>query len=77
LKWIPVHNKVQQRGKLEFLAQLNRQHAASRPQQTELDARIQAYELAFRMQASAPEAVDLSQETADTQSCYRITMRRR
>lgn len=65
-------NSDQQRGKLDFLTQLNRQHAASRPQQTELDARIQAYELAFRMQASAPEAVDLSQETADTQSLYGI-----
>ncbi|MFM9960048.1 MAG: DUF1501 domain-containing protein [Planctomycetaceae bacterium] len=65
-------NSEQQRGKLDFLTQLNRVHAASRPQQTELDARIQAYELAFRMQASAPEAVDLSQETADTQALYGI-----
>jgi hypothetical protein len=65
-------NSEQQRGKLDFLTQLNRQHAATRPQQTELDARIQAYELAFRMQTAAPEAVDLSQETADTQALYGI-----
>ena len=50
-----------QRGKLDFLDQLNRRHAEPRPEQTELDARISSYELAFRMQAEAPEAVDLAQ----------------
>ena len=60
----------QQRGKLDFLNTVNRQHAAARPQQTELDARIAAYELAFRMQAEAPEAVDLSHETAATKKLY-------
>jgi hypothetical protein len=60
----------QQRGKLDLLHQLNRQHAEQRPQQTELDARINSYELAYRMQAEAPEAVDLSQETAATQNLY-------
>ena len=61
-----------QKAKLEFLTELNRQHAKSRPQQTELEARIESYELAFRMQATAPEAVDLSQETAATQEQYGI-----
>src|SRR5262249_2662780 len=60
----------QQRGKLDFLNQLNRQHAQARPQQTELEARIAAYELAFRMQAEAPEAVDLSRETEATRRLY-------
>jgi hypothetical protein len=60
---------VQQR-KLKVLDYLNRRHAAARPQQTELEARIAGYELAFRMQTSAPEAVDLSQETAETQTLY-------
>ena len=60
----------QQRGKLDFLNQLNRQHAEPRPQQTELDARIASYELAFRMQAEAPEAVDLAQETEATKKLY-------
>ena len=60
----------QQLGKLAFLNQLNREHALSHPQQTELDARIAAYELAFRMQAEAPEAVDLSKETAATRQLY-------
>ena len=39
-------------------------------EQTELEARIASYELAFRMQAEAPEAVDLAQETAATQQLY-------
>ena len=60
----------QQRGKLDLLAALNRQHASARPQQTELDARIAAYELAFRMQAEAPDAVDLSKETEATKKLY-------
>src|SRR5207302_421374 len=42
-----------QRAKLEYLGRLNRRHAVQRPEQTELDARIQSYELAFRMQAGA------------------------
>jgi hypothetical protein len=62
----------QQRRKLELLNALNREHAASRPLQTELEARIASYELAFRMQAEAPEAVDLAKETAATKQIYGI-----
>ncbi len=61
-----------QERKLAFLNELNQRHALSRPQQTELEARIASYELAFHMQATAPEAVDLSQETQETQSLYGI-----
>src|SRR5581483_622337 len=56
-------SEAQQRGKLDFLNVLNREHAAGRPLQTELDARIAAYELAFRMQAEAALAVNLAEET--------------
>jgi len=63
-------SEAQQRGKLDFLYQLNREHALARQQQTELDARIKAYELAFRMQAEAPDAVDLSKETDATKALY-------
>lgn len=56
--------------KLKMLDLLNKRHAAERPQQSELEARIAGYELAFRMQSSAPEAVDLATETAETQSLY-------
>jgi hypothetical protein len=62
----------QQRGRLELLEQLNRDHALTRPQQSELDARINSYELAFRMQAAAPDAVDLAQETEETKNLYGI-----
>jgi hypothetical protein len=59
-----------QRAKLDFLNRLNRRHAEPRRDQTELDARIQSYELAFRMQAEAPEAVDLGRETPATRALY-------
>jgi hypothetical protein len=59
-----------QRAKLDFLHELNQAHFAQRPEQTELDARIKAYELAFRMQAEAPEAVDLARETEVTHKLY-------
>jgi uncharacterized protein (DUF1501 family) len=61
---------TQQRGKLDYLNQLNHGFAATYPEQTELEARIASYELAFRMQAAAPEAVDLATETADTEKLY-------
>jgi Protein of unknown function (DUF1501) len=59
-----------QRAKLEYLSKLNQTHAAERPEQSELEARIASYELAFRMQAEAPEVVDLADETAETQALY-------
>lgn len=59
-----------QQEKLGLLNRFNRRHAQSRPQQSELEARIRSYELAFRMQAQAPEAVDLSTETEATQKLY-------
>jgi hypothetical protein len=61
---------TQQRSKLDFLKQLNRQHAKREHDVSGLEARIASYELAFRMQASAPEAVDLSRETAKTRELY-------
>jgi len=69
----PEHiSRAAQRSQLDLLAQLNDQHLRERPQGEELAARIQSYELAYRMQAAAPEAVDLSQETAATQALYGI-----
>ncbi|MBX3437700.1 MAG: DUF1501 domain-containing protein, partial [Planctomycetaceae bacterium] len=56
--------------KLSLLQRFNRELADSYPQQSELEARIRSYETAFRMQAHAPEAVDLSQETAATRALY-------
>ena len=63
---------IRQRGKLGLLAQLNQRFADANPQQSELQARIASYELAYRMQAVAPEAVDLSSETAETETLYGV-----
>ena len=59
-----------QQGKLDFLASLNQNHQQGREENTELDARIRSMELAYRMQATAPEAVDLSKETEATKQMY-------
>ncbi len=60
----------QQRSKLDFLAELNKHYAADKPEDTELEARLNSYELAYRMQAAAPEAVDLSKESEATRKLY-------
>ncbi|HMO84814.1 MAG TPA: DUF1501 domain-containing protein [Lacipirellulaceae bacterium] len=59
-----------QRELLDTLAELNQRHLAVRADPADLAARIASYELAFRMQQHAPDAVDLSQETAATQQMY-------
>jgi uncharacterized protein (DUF1501 family) len=59
-----------QRTVLNSLRQYNEQHLAARSDNSSLAARIASYELAFRMQAEAPEAVDISQETQATQQLY-------
>jgi hypothetical protein len=63
---------AQQRSTLELLRRMNRRHWIERDRDDELAARIDACELAFRMQLAAPEVVDLSQETAQTLSLYGI-----
>ncbi len=55
---------------LALLQQLNHQHQDTHPNDSRLDARIQAYELAARMQAHAPEAFDLAKEPKATQKLY-------
>ena len=56
----------------KFIQQTNRDHAAQRDQDDTLEARIRAYELAFRMQTAAPEIVDLSAETTATRKLYAL-----
>jgi hypothetical protein len=60
----------QQRSKLDFLKQLNERYSQQNPGDSELEARIAAYELAYQMQSSAPEAVDMSKETEATKKLY-------
>ena len=57
---------------LALLSSLNRRHLERHGANSELEARIRAYELSFRMQTTAPEAFDLSQETAETQRLYGV-----
>ena len=61
---------TQQRSKLDFLASINRRHAETRPEDADLDARIESYELAYRMQSAAPEAVDVENESEATKKLY-------
>jgi hypothetical protein len=63
-------SRTRQRAQLDLLDDLNRRHLEGRRSQSALEARIAAYELAYRMQAEAPEAVDLSRETAATRTLY-------
>lgn len=59
-----------QRVKLDLIRELNERHRASRQDDSLLTARMNSYELAYRMQAAAPEAVDLSQESEKTKEEY-------
>ena len=59
-----------QKETLSLVNDLNRRHYASREEDSTLDARIKAYELAFRMQSEAPGAVDLTSETPATRQLY-------
>src|SRR5499427_4454435 len=58
--------EAQQRGRLDLLKSLNRHYGDRRPEDTELEARLASFELAYRMQSAAPEAVDLSRESEAT-----------
>jgi hypothetical protein len=59
-----------QREQLDLIGRLNEEYLRDKPGEQELAARIRAYELAYRMQAEATEAVDLSRETQTTKKLY-------
>jgi hypothetical protein len=61
-----------QRTTLDFVSDLDRSHLVERPFDSELEARLASYELAFRMQAEAPDAVDISKESEATKKLYGI-----
>ncbi|MCA9115812.1 MAG: DUF1501 domain-containing protein [Planctomycetaceae bacterium] len=61
-----------QKNYLGFLERLNQQHLDEHPASTDLSARIANYQLAARMQTSAGEALDISQETKATHKMYGI-----
>jgi Protein of unknown function (DUF1501) len=63
---------AEQSSALKLLRRLNERHATRYPDDTELQARIRSYELAERMQTSAPAAVDISQESEATRAAYGV-----
>jgi hypothetical protein len=81
---VPIHNlemppgvtREAQRELLDRLREKNEEHLAGRPDNSELSARIASYELAFKMQQHAPEAVDFAQESPQTLELYGITEKR-
>lgn len=61
-----------QRAMLDSLAAINSRHQKDRTGHDELNSRIASYELAFKMQEHAPEAVDLSSESQETLDLYGV-----
>jgi hypothetical protein len=59
-----------QRFELDMLQKMNRRHAARNEHDPDLEARISAFELAFRMQIKAPEAFEVEKESPETKKLY-------
>ena len=66
-QWLP---RAEQRRQVDLLTKLNRLDLQQQQQDQQLEASIQAMEMAFRMQFAVPEAFDLSQETKSTTQMY-------
>ena len=62
----------QQRAQLDILRAMNRVHGEPRSLERDLAARIESFELAYRMQTAAPEAMDVNQESKATQQAYGV-----
>jgi hypothetical protein len=67
--WVNPHL---QRRELDFIRQMNEEHLARHARNSDLDARIASYELAFQMQTHAPEAVEIANESEATKKLYGI-----
>ena len=69
----PAHiDQKAQRSQLDLLEKINQRHLDARPGGDELLARINSYELAYRMQSETPEAVDLTKESQTTLDSYGV-----
>ncbi|MDB4640297.1 DUF1501 domain-containing protein [Pirellulaceae bacterium] len=69
----PDHvSRPEQRKSLDLLAKLNGLHLAKRPMRSELEARMNSYELAFKMQTEVPELLDLANEDKKTLQMYGV-----
>jgi hypothetical protein len=65
-----AYTSAEQRTQLDVLKQINQIHRSARVEDSRLDARIESFELAFRMQAEAPESFDVKKESPETQKLY-------
>lgn len=72
LKRLPGLDGILQRRQLDLTSKLNRLHLESRKAESDLLARIESFELAFRMQVSAPGAMDISSESEATKKLYGV-----
>jgi len=70
LKRPPSMSDPDQRAQLDFIAAMNRDHQARATAEAELTARIASFELAYRMQSSAPEALDVESEPEHIRKLY-------
>jgi len=68
----PGVTSEKQRANLDLLSQLNQQHLNARPGRSDLEARLQSYELAYRMQSEVPDVLDLAGESQHTLELYGI-----
>lgn len=68
----PLFTRDRQRQQLDTLKRLNELHRTKREEDSRLSARIESFELAFRMQARAPQVFDVEQESLETQKLYGI-----
>src|SRR3954471_13962207 len=59
-----------QRRQLDYVKQLNRQHAAALQSDAQLEARIESFEIAFKMQTEATDAFDITKEPANVRELY-------
>lgn len=76
LKRLNGISQEDQRDQLDLLRDLNQKHANARPGELDLEGRLESFELAYRMQMAAPEALDLSKETAATKQLYGFDQKR-
>lgn len=75
LNRVPGLSDAQQRAQLDLLKQFNAEHQRQHPADAELGARIQSFELAYRMQMAAPEALDIGKEPLPVQKRYGLDNR--
>lgn len=62
----------EQRRQLDFIQQLNELHAKNLQRDAALETRLESYEIAFRMQAEAMDAFDISKESPETRAAYGV-----